>query len=96
MPPIREDLGDLVALETQTLILKSLGDNFGAKSHPGVPKMDPLRGPGHPQRVPRTTQGPFLEAKVDQETSPECQNAPPMVLWGRLWAPFGRAWGHIG
>ena len=37
--------------------------------------MDPLRDPGHLQGVLRTTQGPLLEAKVDQEAPLEGQDS---------------------
>ena len=51
--------------------------------------MDPLRGPGHPQRVLRTTQGPLLEAKVDQEAPLEGQNGPRECSGGDCGLPLG-------
>ena len=56
--------------------------------------MDPFRGLGHPQRELRTTQGPLLEAKVEQEAPSRVLKCPPLeATVGSLWGALGTLWG---
>ena len=49
-----------------------------------------LRGPRHPQGVPRTAQELPFGAQSGARDLSRVPNGPPMVPLGRLWAPFGR------
>ena len=55
-----------------------------------------LRGPRHPQGVPRTAQELPFGAQSGARDLSRVPNGPPMVPLGRLWAPFGRLLGRFG
>ena len=55
-----------------------------------------LRGPRHPQGVPRTAQElPFGTQSGPRDPS-RVLKGPPTVPLGRHWPPFGRLWGRFG
>ena len=102
MPPIRRRSGGLSAQKLPENIPNAhtpknppkwcqhrhFSDNFGPKCRPGPPKWT-LRGPRRTQRVQRTAQ----ELPSGDQSGPRdpsrVPNGPPMVAFGRLWAPFG-------
>ena len=55
-----------------------------------------LRGPRHPQGVPRTAQELPFGAQSGARDPSRVPTGPPMVPLGRLWAPFGRLLGRFG